>query len=121
MSTTTTKLIGKPFVTKAEIPRQRIVDMFIGACEGGSNYWCKELDPFADKGDPYETMLDGFTLTDGESGKKHRITKQMISDAVRDFAQKEPRHFADMLSESDDATTADVFLQLCVFGEVIYG
>jgi hypothetical protein len=32
-----------------------------------------------------------------------------------------PRHFADLVGEDDDAITGDVWLQLAVFGEVIYG
>lgn len=31
------------------------------------------------------------------------------------------QHFADFLAGNDDATTGDIFLQLCLFGEVIYG
>jgi len=37
------------------------------------------------------------------------------------MAKKEPRHFADFLKEDYDETTGDVFLQCCLFGEVIYG
>jgi hypothetical protein len=37
------------------------------------------------------------------------------------MAEKEPRHFGDFMGENDDATTSDVFLQLCLFGEVVYG
>jgi hypothetical protein len=32
-----------------------------------------------------------------------------------------PRHYADLVEENDDAITGDVFLQLAVFGELIYG
>jgi hypothetical protein len=35
--------------------------------------------------------------------------------------EKYPQHWADIINESDDANTADVFLQCVVFGEVIYG
>ena len=31
------------------------------------------------------------------------------------------QHFADMLSGNEDATTGDVFVQCCVFGDIIYG
>lgn len=34
---------------------------------------------------------------------------------------KYPRHWADVLAENDDATTGDVFLQCCLFGECIFG
>lgn len=32
--------MAKKYVLKMEIPEQRLVDLFISACEGGSNYWC---------------------------------------------------------------------------------
>ena len=31
------------------------------------------------------------------------------------------RHFSDWINEDDDATTADVFLQACVLGDIVYG
>ena len=37
------------------------------------------------------------------------------------MAKKERKHFVDFLNEDYDETTADVFLQCCLFGEVIYG
>jgi hypothetical protein len=37
------------------------------------------------------------------------------------MADKYPNHFADFMQENDDATTSDVFLQLSVFGELIFG
>ena len=32
-----------------------------------------------------------------------------------------PKHFANILSENDDAETADVWFQLVVLGEIVYG
>jgi len=32
-----------------------------------------------------------------------------------------PSHYGDAISENDDAGTGDVYLQCCLFGEVIYG
>ena len=32
-----------------------------------------------------------------------------------------PRHYADLMEEDDDLITGDVWLQLAVFGELIYG
>lgn len=103
-----------------EIPDHRIVDLFISACEGGSNYWCKELTPLG-KGGAYEAMLGGFTLIDGESGKSHKVSKQDIKKALELFKEKVPHQFGAFMSEDDDAATGDCFLQLCVFGDVIYG
>lgn len=33
----------------------------------------------------------------------------------------DPSHWADFIGGNDDQTTADVFLQYCIFGKVIYG
>ena len=37
------------------------------------------------------------------------------------MADKYPNHFGDAIAGNDDATTGDVFLQCCVFGDVLYG
>lgn len=99
----------------------RVVDLFISACEGGSNYWCKELTPRGRHKDHYEAMLGGFTLIELEDDKRHEVTPEMIQTALEQFPITQPRAFADWVAENDDAETADIFLQLCVFGEPIYG
>lgn len=104
-----------------EIDTQRVVDLFISACEGGSNYWCRELTPKGKHRDPYEAMLGGFAVIEMENGKKHTVSRESIQKALGAFPSKYPRHFADWIAENDDAETADVFLQLCVFGDAIYG
>jgi hypothetical protein len=57
----------------------------------------------------------------GGDRARHEVSREMIDLALQAFATQEPRHFADWLAENDDAETADVFLQLCVFGKTIYG
>ena len=113
-------MANKEFVVETKVSKERIVDMFIGACEGGSNYWCKELTPKG-KGDAYEAMLNGFSLIDLENGKKHLVTKVMIEKGLQLMANNYAYHFSSIVGETDDAETADIFLQCCVFGEVIYG
>jgi len=103
------------------IPDQRIVDLFVSACEGGSNYWCKEVNPLGKAPGAYTAMLGGFTVVDGETGKSYEIGKAQIKKALELFPAKAPNQFAEFLSENDDAATGDCFLQLCVFGDVIYG
>jgi hypothetical protein len=36
------------------------------------------------------------------------------------MAANQAKHFADVLEQNDDAITADVWLQLALFGDVIY-
>ena len=113
-------MANKEFVVETKVNEERIVDMFINACEGGSNYWCKELTPKG-KGDAYEAMLAGFELIELENNKKHLVTKSMVRKGIQVMATNYPTHFVAIIDETDDAETADVFLQCCVFGEVIYG
>ena len=37
------------------------------------------------------------------------------------MAEKYPKHWADFLEEDGDNDTADVFIQCCVLGDVVYG
>jgi hypothetical protein len=37
------------------------------------------------------------------------------------MVEKYPRHYADFKDGDEDASTGDVFLQCCIFGEVVYG
>ena len=60
-------------------------------------------------------------LNEGEEPTKYRITLDNIKKGLRLMKEQYPRHWADLVEEEDDAITGDVFLQLAVFGEVIYG
>lgn len=110
------------FICEIELQEKEVVGLFISACEGGSNYWCRELTPLKDKGDPYKSMLTGFKLIDAEDGdKKIKVTPAMILKAVQIFPKVTPKAFAALMDENDDAETGDQFLQLCAFGEIRYG
>ena len=127
----------------------RIADLLTGAFEGGSNYWygalgVSELPPGLTKwdfklgglasavlggyyhwsvavpllGGTVSMTADGFTENEGD-----RITfsRGEIQRGLDLFGKVAPCHLADWLEENDDADTGDVFLQLCLFGEVVYG
>jgi hypothetical protein len=49
-----------------------------------------------------------------------RLDLKSIRRGLEDLATKYPRHFADLVNENSDAITADVLLQCCLFGELIY-
>jgi hypothetical protein len=124
---------------KLEIPLKRISDMLCSALESscGSHYWVQitaEVKP--DKLTFH--CMDGhvfphidYPLNEGgsiviqdiedESHAPFVLDIDAIQKGLAIMAEKEPRHFGDFLSENDDATTGDVFLQCCVFGETLYG
>ena len=61
-----------------------------------------------------------FTVPEDEDGKEYILDMKAIQRGVKVMAERYPGHFSDWVSENDDAITGDVFLQCCLFGEVVY-
>lgn len=57
------------------------------------------------------------TLRNEESWLDLKSIEKGLTIMARDY----PRHWGDFLSQSFDANTGDVFLQCCLFGELVYG
>lgn len=114
-----------------ELTADRICDMFVGAFEGGSNYWINTAQKEAgaepkDKGlvwwgnpNIYQEGLE-FRVLDIDA-VNHHITWADIIKGIEVFAVKSPSQFSNMVNESGDGFTADCFLQYIVFGELVYG
>ena len=92
-------------------------------CECREDKWAKAL--MFGKGvvvcDLYDDDAEDF---DG-NGKfpesaKHRITMDNVRKGLELMRDDYPRHYADLVEENDDAITGDVWLQLAVFGDIIY-
>jgi hypothetical protein len=49
-----------------------------------------------------------------------RLDLKSIRQGLDALAARYPRHFADLVNENTDAITANVLLQCCLFGELIY-
>lgn len=97
------------------LPVKRVADLIQSGLYSGLAWWVKSV---GIDGDIFE---DGtIVLTTRENGDK-TLDLDAIGNAMFLFYEKEPRHFADWIAGRDDATTGDVFIQLCVFGEVVYG
>lgn len=121
------------------ISNERRFDMLVGAIEGGSNYWYYISNKMCDK-------IDAVIPPNGEMSFVDRMWKYILAGNfvnIRDIEdtsnllgsirlsnmnerelklfQEQPQHFADILSENDDATTADVWFQYVVMNEVVYG
>jgi len=131
-------------------PIDRVRGLLCCAFEGGSNYWIDAISPnypahthALDYGvggsmQPAHEVGPGYQywhwsqllpttggsvdvyVTD-EITNIHTLDLTRIRTGLQLLADWHPKHFADMLTGNDDATTGDVFLQLCLFGEVIYG
>ena len=118
-----------------EIPYERIQDLLCNALEGGSNYWY-QIDNFLyPHGETKQSLniefehlelpFKGGTIVfnDLEDAKREKtyLTLATIAEGLQIMADMFPIHFANFLLEDDDAITGDVFLQCCLFKDVIYG
>ncbi len=130
-------------------PKQQL-NLLTSALEGGSNYWYElpDISTLPKKGyNPktrqiindeincpgikdclvnrlWEAVQAGKAIPVSDiEDETHLgyITKQGLEKACELMAEKYPFHYADAVGENDDAITGDVFLQLVVMGELIYG
>lgn len=129
---------------KLNIKMQRIADLLCSAMEGGINYWA-QIEKYKEPSQPVDLTLfeddlvigktvykhihypltpDGAVIIkdiEGNENKKYKLDRKAIKKGLNIFAEKYPVHFGNWLSEDDDAITGDVFVQCCLFGEVVYG
>ena len=90
-------------------------------CECCEDKWAKAL--MHGKG---VVVYDCYALDEAETNEErteatHKITLDNVKKGLELMRDQYPRHYADLMEENDDAITGDVFLQLAVFGELIYG
>ncbi len=105
--------------------------MLVNALEGGSNYWIETVQANAPKQQGvncYEYLLrEGRELTvypddnDGDVDYHMTLSRETATNALQLMVRDYPDHFKDVASQNDDAYTADIWLQLACFGEVVYG
>lgn len=127
-----------------KVDREKIAGLLCSAFEGGVGYWCRIMDyREPPKGAAVEIFGQDYTdfpLTGGAviCRRYEEETDEKYTPLVLDGAAIErglallanPRegvtgwsgkHWSDFLSDDCDATTGDVFVQLCLLGAVEYG
>lgn len=125
---------------ETEVTYQRLADLLCSAFACGSNYWYtitkynepKEL-TFRSSPDNVFEYLD-YPLNEGgsvvietrerdeiDSATSWTLDLNRVEKGLKILAKDYPQHFADFISDKDDSTTGDVFLQCCLFGEVVFG
>ncbi len=101
------------------------IENLLYSCATGSNYWCEDSFKLGFE-KTVKVILNPkggmIALHDAEEdGKYHELNLKKIKKGLAIMAKKEPAHFGDLIADNADQITADVFLQCCLFGEVIYG
>lgn len=109
--------------------------LLVSAFEGGSNYWARidNSKPYFTAGNekPYTYLPDvpflgGSIAVEQSDGGDYEpcpfvLTRERCLAAFQLMAEKHPHHWQAVCVENTDAETGDVFLQLAVLGDVVYG
>lgn len=119
-----------------EISDKMIESLLCSAFEGGSTYWadnisCEDREDMLKVGGWKHEYLTKtkkknavMYIHDGETEKKHAITKKSIIDALQKMDYKEngcTKALQRILNEQYDSDDADLMVQMACFGKVIYG
>ena len=117
--------------TNVEISDQQIADQIVTALEGGSNYWVqwakltdqngKQVRKIDLVDHPELVPTTKLLLMEDEGDEPVEINYDKIKTGLEKMAEVYPNHFSDLINETGDATTADVFIQMAAFGELVYG
>jgi len=120
-----------------EISKKRISDLLCAGFEGGIGYWLANMTyvepvnpsfiPMLSDGKP-EPRYTWYPLNEGglvrlqpdDSIMWYPLGLISIAGGLRLMASEYPTAFQDFLNDNEDANTGDIFIQLCIFGEVIY-
>jgi hypothetical protein len=123
-------------ITKTLSP-SKIADQVITAIEGGISYWCDKTDVlepdrstlkerpwYADPklyAGPFKILFREEEEHKLGAGRDQYLTPENVQSGLNVMSEKYHDHFRDLVDENGDATTADVFIQCCLFGELVYG
>jgi hypothetical protein len=118
---------------KIKVDGEMLSNLLVNALEGGSNYWYSNVefvgrDQYPDiRYDEWfakcidESIPFEIHITEDEWGKTHVLDLASVTTGTMLFVEEETRHYDDWVQGDDDSTTADVWLQLCLFGKVVFG
>lgn len=119
------------------LTKQRLIDVFVCALEGGSNNWYfiknipKEISEIKkSKNMAFSEAIGEYVLTGGqveicdvedEDEVLGYVNMDTILDAINLMKEKYPQNYTNIVNEEDDADDADIFFQLAVMGKVVFG
>ena len=121
--------------TTYNISLETIADVLELAFYGGSNYWymIEDITPapsieyvpeYRGAGHIITQIINGGAakISDVETGEElGTLTGGSMRKALQKMGRLYPPLLHDIINEDYDADTADIFLQLAVMGQVVYG
>jgi hypothetical protein len=118
------------FTVAVEVSKEQIETLLVWAFEGGSNYWYRiegdaplsRMKGYADEALKQGIVVSNFFAVEtGHPIKQRTLNEKAIKRGLKLLPKKAHLALADVIQDNADATTGDVFLQLCLYGEVVYG
>ena len=134
---------------RRKITEEGLNDLLCCAMEGGSNYWVDHIELVWPEGETEESMkakypdavwhndlpfkggavivyapdrIESGKVVGADESTAYRLDLKAMNKGLRLMRKpKYRRHYEDFITDNFDAITGDVFLQLSLFGEVIYG
>ena len=123
------------------LSKEDIINLFVDALEGGSNYWYeikhipRDVKYDIDHGNSTSESVINYILSDGkiyfydieneseddDEGYLGYVDMNKLLDGISLLKKNYPDVYENIIMGSYDASDADVFLQLCVMGDVVYG
>lgn len=115
-------------ITIPGITWRKITDQIVTAIEGGINYWATSLTRVEDVKTEASPWYDDEKFWAGSFKVKlvHEegetiLTPDSILKGLEYLAKDQLWRIDQIVKETGDAETADVFMQACVFGDIVYG
>ncbi len=139
--TSKTKKMFSIAVTQ-EVPEEKVQNLLTNGFDHGIAYWAMvQEDSGVDENPEAEWRSDlplngGWVILEDSTGEGFPeegegnpfeveggviLNRESVERGLQVLASKYPRHFGDMMSENDDAYTADALIQCAVFGDIIFG
>jgi hypothetical protein len=120
-----------------KITKENIIDIFVTALEGGSNYWYYiptipngVRDIMDETGMATSEAIGQYVLKGGyvqinDAEDEEEVLGNVDMDGLLDAIQKVKTEFPDVynniIDEEYDADDADIFFQIAVMGEIVFG
>jgi len=112
-------------------------DLMVTALEGGSNYWLElssdDINDIKNKTDKsqsfsvrvYQYIKAGNSLKVYDAENPEDLLGEITMDSIKESEEKMFNdyfsHYANVKEESWDAETADVWLQIAVMNDIVFG
>jgi hypothetical protein len=133
---------------KRDVTVREVRNLLSVAFEGGACYWLALKGRYFGPGIAYEDFKEGgrfqpqndyfhpdeliptvdgcglliaLSDEDEEEERVFDLNVKALRNGLQRMADTQPRHWRDFVEENEDAGTGDIFLQLCLFNEVIFG